>query len=56
MAFYIFTSLGIILLLYIAISLAWSLGEWILYGQTYPSLVDDLIAFALAVSFFYNIY
>lgn len=53
---YILTSLFIITILYIGISLLWTFIEWILYGETYPSFTDDIIAFTLAVSLFYNIY
>ncbi|GEM02515.1 hypothetical protein SAMN05421839_10623 [Halolactibacillus halophilus] len=43
-----------ILILYIIVTIAWMLLEKIIYGQTQPRLVDDVIAIVLSISLYYN--
>ena len=54
-AFQVILDSLLIFFLYLAISLAWQLGEWLLYRKITPKIIDDIVAVVLAVSIFHNL-
>lgn len=52
----LFHFVGLVALLYLLISIAWGMGEIILYGQVEPRYIDGVVALILAVSIYFNIF
>lgn len=50
-----FLSLLCIFAIYLVIGVLWQAAEFIIYGKTTPKLIDDVVAFILAISIFINL-
>jgi len=53
--FELFTDLINIILIYIIIAILWMAAEKIIYGVITPEIIDDIVAFILAISIYLNI-